>query len=274
MAVSQMELHGATPSAVWTVKKRAGDEFDAYMVLSFQNATLVLAIQETVVEEFSDSGVLDTAPSLAVGLLGEDSLMQVHPKGVRQIRRIKEWSTSKTIVAVGFNPMQVVVALRGGELVYFQMDMMANQLIETAKREMASEVACLDIAPLPDGRQRSGFVAVGSHDSTIRLLSLNPDDCMHLLSVLAVSSPPASLLLEDGDHGVFLNAGLQNGVLLRSEVDMVTGELSETRADQCPVLRTASAQAIFCSSEWGQESDPVSFQQALDWVYAPGSVRI
>lgn len=35
---------------------------------------------------------------------------------------IKEWSTSKTIVAVGFDPMQVVVALRGGELVYFQMD--------------------------------------------------------------------------------------------------------------------------------------------------------
>ena len=35
------------------------------MVLSFLNATLVLAIQETVVEEISDNGVLDTAPSLA-----------------------------------------------------------------------------------------------------------------------------------------------------------------------------------------------------------------
>lgn len=241
MAVSQLP---GVPSAVWTVKKNANDEFDAYIVVSFVNATLVLSIGETV-EEVSDSGFLDTTPSLAISLLGDDSLMQVHPSGIRHIRadgRINEWKTpgKKTIVKVGFNRMQVVIALSGGELIYFEMDM-SGQLMEIEKRDMFGDVACLDIAPVPEGRQRSRFLAVGSYDSTIRILSLDPDDCMQILSVQAVSSPPESLLVlevqassggEDGaDHParVFLNAGLQNGVLLRTEVDMVTGQLSDTR---------------------------------------------
>ncbi|KAJ7522261.1 hypothetical protein O6H91_18G003700 [Diphasiastrum complanatum] len=241
MAVSQLP---GIPSAVWTVKKSVNDEFDAYIVVSFVNATLVLSIGETV-EEVSDSGFLDTTPSLAVSLLGEDSLMQVHPNGIRHIRadgRINEWKTpgKKTIVKVGCNRMQVVIALSGGELIYFEMDV-TGQLMEIEKREMPGDVACLDIAPVPEGRQRSRFLAVGSDESTIRILSLDPNDCMHILSVQAVSSPPESLLLlevqaysggeEGAEHpaSVFLNAGLQNGVLLRTEVDMVTGQLSDTR---------------------------------------------
>nr|CAD1827421.1 unnamed protein product [Ananas comosus var. bracteatus] len=232
MAVSQLP---GIPNAVWTVKKNVNDEFDAYIVVSFANATLVLSIGETV-EEVSNSKFLDTTPSLAVSLLGDDSLMQVHPSGIRHIRedgRVNEWKTpgKKTIVKVGLNRLQVVIALSGGELIYFEMDM-TGQLMEVDKHEMPGDVACLDIAPVPEGRQRSRFLAVGSYDNTIRILSLDPDDCMHVLSVQSVSSPPESLLLLEvrastgGDDGaahpgsVFLNAGLQNGVLFRTVVDM------------------------------------------------------
>lgn len=267
MAVSQLP---GVPNAVWTVKKNVNDEFDAYIVVSFANATLVLSIGETV-EEVSDSGFLDTTPSLAVSLLGDDSLMQVHPNGIRHIRedgRINEWKTpgKKTIVKVGSNRLQVVIALSGGELIYFEMDM-TGQLMEVEKHEMPGDVACLDIAPVPEGRQRSRFLAVGSYDNTIRILSLDPDDCMQILSVQSVSSPPESLLLlevqastggEDGaDHpaSVFLNAGLQNGVLFRTVVDMVTGQLSDTRSRflglRAPKLFSAivrGRQAMLCLS--------------------------
>ncbi|CAN1257722.1 Spliceosome-associated protein 130 B [Linum perenne] len=191
MAVSQLP---GVPSAVWTVKKNASDEFDAYIVVSFNNATLVLSIGETV-EEVSDSGFLDTTPSLSVSLLGDDSLMQVHPNGIRHIRedgRINEWRTpgKRTIVKVGSNRLQVVIALSGGELIYFEVDM-TGQLMEVEKHEMSGDVACLDIAPVPEGRQRSRFLAVGS---------------------------------------LFINAGLQSGVLFRTVVDMVTGQLSDSRS--------------------------------------------
>ncbi|KAF5742643.1 splicing factor family protein [Tripterygium wilfordii] len=242
MAVSQLP---GVPSAVWTVKKNVTDEFDAYIVVSFANATLVLSIGETV-EEVSESGFLDTTPSLAVSLIGDDSLMQVHPNGIRHIRedgRINEWRTpgKRTIVKVGTNRLQVVIALSGGELVYFVVDVTGN-LMEVEKHEMSGDVACLDIAPVPEGRQRSRFLAVGSYDNTIRILSLDIDDCMQILSVQSVSSAPESLLFlevqasvggEDGaDHpaSLFLNAGLQNRVLFRTMVDMVTGQLSDSRS--------------------------------------------
>lgn len=247
LAISEMavsELPGL-PSAVWTVKKNINDEFDAYIVVSFANATLVLSIGETV-EEVSDSGFLDTTHSLAVSLIGDDSLMQVHTNGIRHIRedgRINEWRTpgKRTIVKVGSNRLQVVIALSGGELIYFEVDM-TGLLMEVEKHEMSGDIACLDIAPVPEGRQRSRFLAVGSYDNTIRILSLDPDDCMQILSVQSVSSTPESLLFlevqasvggEDGaDHpaSLFLNAGLRTGVLFRTVVDMVTGQLSDSRS--------------------------------------------
>lgn len=52
------------------------DEFDAYIIVSFVNATLVLSIGETV-EEVTDSGFLGTTPTLSCSLLGDDALVQV-----------------------------------------------------------------------------------------------------------------------------------------------------------------------------------------------------
>ncbi|KAL6126564.1 hypothetical protein ACLB2K_074611 [Fragaria x ananassa] len=247
LAISEMAVSDLpdVPNAVWTVKKKVSDEFDAYIVVSFANATIVLSIGETV-EEVIDSGFLDTTATLAVSLIGDDGIMQVHPNGIRHIRdsgRVHEWRTpgKRKILLVGSNRLQVVIALNGGELIYFEVDM-TGQLVEVEKHELSGDVACLDIAPVPEGRQRSRFLAVGSYDNTIRILSLDPDDCMQILSVQSVSSIPESLLFlevqasvggEDGaDHpaNLFLNAGLQTGILFRTVVDMVTGQLSDSRS--------------------------------------------
>jgi len=52
------------------------DEFDAYIIVSFVNATLVLSIGDTV-EEVTDSGFLGTTPTLSCSSLGDDALVQV-----------------------------------------------------------------------------------------------------------------------------------------------------------------------------------------------------
>lgn len=102
------------------------DEFDAYIIVSFVNATLVLSIGDTV-EEVTDSGFLGTTPTLCCSALGDDALVQVYPDGIRHIRadkRVNEWKApgKKTIVKCAVNQRQVVIALSGGELVYFEMD--------------------------------------------------------------------------------------------------------------------------------------------------------
>lgn len=52
------------------------DEFDAYIIVSFVNATLVLSIGETV-EEVADSGFLGITPTLSCSALGDDAAVQV-----------------------------------------------------------------------------------------------------------------------------------------------------------------------------------------------------
>ncbi|MGH0133154.1 UNVERIFIED_CONTAM: hypothetical protein FKN15_061304 [Acipenser sinensis] len=244
MAVS--ELPG-NPNAVWTVRRHIEDEFDAYIIVSFVNATLVLSIGETV-EEVTDSGFLGTTPTLSCSLLGEDALVQVYPDGIRHIRadkRVNEWKTpgKKTIVRCAVNQRQVVIALTGGELVYFEMDP-SGQLNEyTERKEMSADVVCMSLANVPPGEQRSRFLAVGLVDNTVRIISLDPSDCLQPLSMQALPAQPESLCIvemggtekqdELGEKGsigfLYLNIGLQNGVLLRTVLDPVTGDLSDTR---------------------------------------------
>ncbi len=97
--------------------------------------------------------------------------MQVHPQGLRHIRadkRVNEWRAPgrRTITKAATNERQVVISLSGGECIYFEQDTM-GQLVETEKKEMSGDVACLDVGPVPEGRQRSRFLAVGSYDNTV-----------------------------------------------------------------------------------------------------------
>ena len=159
----------------------------------------------------------------------------------------------------------MILALSGGELVYFELEA-SGQLVEVEKKELSSDIACLDVGPVPEGRQRCRFLVVGSFDNTVRVFSLDPDNCLGALATQAVAAPPESLLLLDTGVGaapaeddaaaateaasLFLNIGLQNGVLLRTEVDRVTGQLSDTRTR----FLGARAPKLFATVVRGQQA--------------------
>jgi splicing factor 3B subunit 3 len=146
------------------------------------NATLVLSIGETV-EEVTDSGFLGTTPTLGCGLIGDDSLLQVYPSGIRHIRsdrRVNEWRAPprRPITKCSINQRQVVISLSGGEIVYFELDV-NNQLREySERREMPSEVLCMSMSEVPEGELRSRFLTVGLADRTVRVFSLDTTDCL------------------------------------------------------------------------------------------------
>jgi splicing factor 3B subunit 3 len=229
----------SVPSGVWTTKLKRSDEYDAYIILSFSNGTLVLSIGETV-EEVTDTGFLSSAPTLAVQLLGEDALIQVHPKGIRHIRaggRVNEWPAPqhRSIVAATTNERQVAVALSSGEIVYFEMDTDGSLAEYDEKREMSGTVTCLSLGEVPEGRVRSSFLAVGCDDSTVRILGLDPDSTLENKSVQALTSAPSALSImpmsdsSSGGSTLYLHIGLYSGVYLRTVLDEITGELSDTR---------------------------------------------
>jgi splicing factor 3B subunit 3 len=229
------------PNAVWTTKIRADDPYDSYIVLSFVNGTLVLSIGETI-EEVQDTGFLSSAPTLAVQQIGDDALMQVHPNGIRHVladRRVNEWRapTGTTIVAATTNTRQVVVALSTAELVYFELDL-EGQLNEYQDRKaMGSTVLAMSIGEVPEGRQRTPYLAVGCEDQTVRIISLDPDSTLDTISLQALTAPPSALCIAEmldasvnkSHPTTFVNIGLQNGVLLRTVLDPMTGQLTDTR---------------------------------------------
>ena len=239
MAVSALP---GNPSAVWTVKRMASAEFDAYIIVSFVNATLVLSVGETV-EEVTDSGFLGTAPTLAAAQIGDDALIQVYPDGIRHIRadrRVNEWRTPgrRQIVRCAVNQRQVVIALGGGELVYFEMDPTGQLNEYTERRQMQRDVVCMALGKVPEGQQRFPFLAVGLADQTVRIISLDQNDCLTPMSTQALPAAPEMVSIaemgpiddaRETAGGLYLFTGLTNGVLLRTRLDKVSGNLSDTR---------------------------------------------
>lgn len=274
--IVESELPGV-PSAVWTTKLTSSDEYDAYIILAFTNGTLVLSIGETV-EEVTDSGFLSSATTLAVQQLGEDGLLQIHPRGIRQIRadkRVNEWPAPqhRTIVAATTNARQVAIALSSGEIVYFEVDTDGSLAEYDEKKEMNGTVTCLSLGDVPEGRVRSQFLAVGCDDSTVRILSLDPDSCLESKSVQALTSPPSALSImamtdsSSGGSTLYLHIGLYSGVYLRTVLDEVTGELSDTRTrflgpKPAKLFRVSvqgqTAVLALSSRPWLGYSDPVT----------------
>lgn len=108
---------------------------------------------------------------------------------------------------------------------------------------MPSDVLCMALGTVPPGEQRSWFLAVGLADNTVRIISLDPADCLAPRSMQALPSSAESLCLvemgmadsiesEGGPQTagcLYLNIGLSNGVLLRTVLDSVSGDLADTR---------------------------------------------
>jgi splicing factor 3B subunit 3 len=258
LAVTEMASSSlpGVPTGIWTLRKASADEFDSYIVVSFANATLVLKVGETV-EQATDTGLAANVSTLKVQHLADDSILQVTTSGLRHVRpdgRVNEWKAPgrRAIARAAANERQVVIALSGGELVYFELSAQ-GMLVENEKRELGGDVASLDVGPIPEGRQRSKFLAIGSYDNAVRILSLDPGDGLRNLATQMLRERPESLLLLEspgagggaegaGAGALFLQVGLSNGVLQRTEVDPVTGQLSDTRTRAVGIMGPRLAQ--------------------------------
>jgi splicing factor 3B subunit 3 len=159
---------------------------------------MVLSIGETVTH-VTDSGFLTSVETLAVQQIGDDSLIQVHHKGVRQIRNklVNEWMAPqhRSIVAAATNERQVAVALSSGEIVYFETDSDGSLAEYDEKKEMTGTIICLSLSRVLEGCLRSSFLAVGCDDCTVRILSLDPDSTLESKSVQALTAAPSALCI-------------------------------------------------------------------------------
>ncbi|KAJ9450267.1 putative splicing factor 3B subunit 3 [Diplonema papillatum] len=238
-------LDGA-PDKVWTIKRKFAADLHDYIVLSFPKMTLVLSVGDTV-EAVHDSGFLRDASTLVCRTMLDDSLLQVHSAGIRHIRKnrlINEWKApgKRTIVAAEANEKQVVITLGAGELLYFELDQGTSMLNEVCKKDLDREVACLAIGPIPEGRIRSRFLAVGFRDRRVLLLNLDPGENMGTLARQSCSSEPHGICIVSMDTEIAgseqelcMYIGCVNGVVVRSVLDRTSGEITDARTRFCGV---------------------------------------
>ena len=68
-------------------------------------------------------------------------------------------------------------------------------------------------------------------------MSLDPESTLETISLQALTAPPSAICIADmldssidkNQPTMFVNIGLQNGVLLRTVLDPVNGQLTDTR---------------------------------------------
>ncbi|CAB1113081.1 unnamed protein product [Ectocarpus sp. CCAP 1310/34] len=244
--LAENDLPGV-PSAVFAFKERLTDDYDRYIVLSFTNATMVLEVQDSV-EEVENSGFLATSSTLDVKLMANNKILQVYSHGLRVIMKgqpPQEWRApgKKQIEKACANERQVVLALAGGEIIFFELDE-AMQNIQGRYQEVGTkqlggvEIACLEMGEVPKDRVRAPFLAVGDWNGNVKILGLSPENLLEQVAIINLPHPAESLCLAHmaaeqaaggSNEQLFLYIGLASGVCQRVAVDATAGTLSDPR---------------------------------------------
>lgn len=288
LAVS--ELPGI-PGNIFTVAHDEGEELaglSKYIVVSFADATLVLSVGDTVEEVGQESRFKTDAPTLACSSLkGNGGLCQIYPDGLRQIKagQLRNWECPglKRVEHSSTNSSQALLALAGGEVIYFELDNLTGDLNEMLTKDMGADVCSLDVGSVPAGKSRSLFAAIGCRDQTVKIVSLEPGKFLTQKSSTALKSRPHSIKLQYPDNEqdeIVLMIGLDDGSSLRATVDPVTGAIgaSPTRrflgarpvsVSRIP-LEGRSAMLLLSSRPWISRLDPASGKHIMAPLsYAP-----
>ncbi|CAG8708737.1 17488_t:CDS:10, partial [Cetraspora pellucida] len=230
-----MEMPGIT--GVWSLRPYYDSPCDDTLVISLIGETRVLRLEEgEELQEVDEYAGFDMSQStIATRNVVGNLLVQVTQHKVRLIdldnrRMISQWDPphNSKITVADINPSQVVIAISGGTLIYFQVQ--GIELVEINQRKLQYEIACMSINPLdPIQPESSSIVAVGLWTvvgvQVLRLPSLEIIADQPLEGV----SMTRSVLLSTFENNHYLLAALGDGQLFHFILDPTTGRLSERK---------------------------------------------
>ena len=270
------------PSGIWSIKGSAHDEYDQYIVVSFINATVVLGVSDSI-SEITHSCFDVRNSTIYVALIGNDKYVQVISEGIIHIAKGKKSflkSNSKVKCACS-NSKQLIIGLENKEMLYFEHD--GNELCKPDIKVLDQDIICVDISPVMEGRTKSKFVVAGCGDNTIRIFSLEIEQCLSKVSFQILPYQISSLCFVSycNDSNVYLYVGLANGVLVKTVIDGVTGNQMDMQAkymgltkvklykivhqgNEC--LVACSSKAYLCYKYMGKYYSDVFYNDTIECV--------
>ncbi|CAG5121930.1 unnamed protein product, partial [Candidula unifasciata] len=243
---------------IWPLRVNS-EKFDNMMVMSFVGQSRVLQLSGEEVEETELPGFDGANQTFLCNNVAFNQILQITQSSVRLISCVPggladEWfhPEGKNISLACCNNSQVVVAA-GSELFYFEIE--NGKVTQKSHTTVEYEVACLDITPLHEDKEKSDVLAVGLWtDISARLLKLPTFESLHV-EMLGGEIIPRSILMAAFEGIHYLLCALGDGSLFYFLLDPVTGYLSEkkkvTLGTQPTILKTfkslATTNVFACS---------------------------
>lgn len=230
---------------LWTIKL-AGEKFHKLLFLSFPKSTMILKVEDGTIEELSiieNPFNLKNDKTIFVSAIGENSIIQVCENEMRQAITTKNEQQQFTLKLEWFPPAgirvvtatctdsQLALGLSNNEIAYFEIDIQSqfDTLHELQKRiEIDERINSMAMVP---GR-RSEFLALGTEDGTVKVLSLKKSDSDNFLETISIQTLIASvkdLKLVKTERELQLHVGLENGIYSRAKINSFDGQIYDIR---------------------------------------------
>ncbi|KAI3824589.1 hypothetical protein L1987_06052 [Smallanthus sonchifolius] len=257
---ASVELQGI--KGMWSLRSATDDLYDTFLVVSFISETRILAMNlEDELEETEIEGFCSQLQTLFCHDAVHNQLVQVTSSSVRLVsstsRELRhEWHAPAdySINVATANATQVLLATRGGHLVYLEIG--DGILVEKKHAQLKYDISCLDINPIGENPNYSNLAAVGMWtDISVRIFSL-PDLNLITEEHLGGEIIPRSVLLCAFEGIPYLLCALGDGHLLNFLLNTSTGELTDRKkvslGTQPITLRTFSSKNtshVFAASD-------------------------
>mmetsp|Transcript_5527 Transcript_5527/g.9417 ORF Transcript_5527/g.9417 Transcript_5527/m.9417 type:complete len:232 (-) Transcript_5527:1602-2297(-) len=227
------------PKRVITVRASREEETHKYMIVSSADSSLILGINEGKISTVQDSGFIKVEPTIHVSVMEDGSYVQVTETVIIHVRSHLEGSPKNTkwqcdpgrkITMACSNSRQLAITVDQDQLIYFEVDdANAGLLAERGKKIFKQDLKSIDIGEVPEQRQRFKFLMVAFKDQILRILSLEPEMCLNRVSMQVLPQEPSDVALVELNNQLYLHIGMENGVLMRTLLDNITGGLSDGR---------------------------------------------
>uniref|UniRef100_A0A0R3R4U4 MMS1_N domain-containing protein n=1 Tax=Brugia timori TaxID=42155 RepID=A0A0R3R4U4_9BILA len=226
--LASVELKGI--KNMFTLRTR-DDEFDDYLILSFDSETHVLLINGEELEDTEITGfTVDGATLWAGCLFHSKTILQVTHGEVILIDgdNIQVWKSSKWITLVAVNEItgQLVVAC-GALLIYLEANSAGFKVITEIECEF--EISCIDITPIGKGTLRSEICAVGYWTDLSVALRALPQLVEVVREKIVGDMLSRSIMLSPMEGHVYLLVALGDGTVHYFQIDMKTGALLDPK---------------------------------------------
>eukprot|EP00746_Dinoflagellata_sp_MGD_P155614 gnl/MRDRNA2_/MRDRNA2_85465_c0_seq1.p1 gnl/MRDRNA2_/MRDRNA2_85465_c0~~gnl/MRDRNA2_/MRDRNA2_85465_c0_seq1.p1 ORF type:complete len:1217 (+),score=20.44 gnl/MRDRNA2_/MRDRNA2_85465_c0_seq1:154-3651(+) len=231
------------PHNIFAVRASLDSPTDKYLLVSTNTSTMVLEISTECINQVTSTGIMLDAPTLSLSLMAGNSILQIYPNGIRQIlpdQRLRVWEapSDQRVEKAACNEYQVALVLGNNEIVYLELNSSNYQLVEKKRKNSQNDITAISLSICSTSICRAHFFALATSDAVVKLLSLDPTSLLEQVTLQQLEEATvSSLLFFDSElselpyksqHSwvsgpLFLQIGLSSGVLMRIELDRITG---------------------------------------------------